>query len=202
MRSVTPAVLLVLALVAPAFADPEPGDDRTDAGPASTEPVTPAKNRINLRLGAASTDSTGRPTICVDVSLVAGFAVETCGTGQGVIHDQAGTEMAHFRATYSILERATAKGTGRLRGGLGFAELQVGVDRPGFKFGAPDAAERGSVAGPEASLQGQWLMPLGAGVEAIASVTAGVALFAQADQLVIPQSNVQPFVAFEVGLGW
>ncbi|HEU4611789.1 MAG TPA: hypothetical protein VFS15_06915 [Kofleriaceae bacterium] len=162
----------------------------------------PTPNRINMRLGGATSDTTGRPTICVDVRIWSGLGVESCGTGQGVIHDEPGHELAHFRATWSVLEHATSSGTARLRGGIGWAELQVGVDHPGFHFGEPDPTERGSVAGPEAAVQGQWLVPLGKGVEAIASVTAGLALFADADQLILPQQNLQPFASFELGLGW
>lgn len=189
----TVALALLLA-ASPAHADDEalePGASNATASP----------NRINLRLGSATSDSTGRPTICLDVRVYARFGVESCGTGQGVIHDQTGSELAHFRATFSILETTTATGTGRLRGGLGWAELQVGVDRAGFRFNQPDV-ERGSVAGPEAAVQGQWLVPLAGGVEAVASATIGVAAFANADKLVTPQSNVQPFASFEVGLGW
>ena len=189
------SALLVLVLTASAHAD---GGEDLEPG-AST--ATSSPNRINLRLGSATSDSTGRPVICLDVRIVKGLGVEGCGTGQGVIHDQTGTELAHFRATYSILERTTKTGTGRIRGGLGFAELQVGVDRAGFNFNTPDV-ERGSVAGPEASIQGQWLVPLGAGVEAVASATIGAAAFANADKLVTPQSNLQPFASFEIGLGW
>jgi hypothetical protein len=173
----------------------------SEDGAGDTEPSTPVANRLNLRLGSATSDSTGRPTICLDVNVAAGFGVESCGTGQGILHDETGTELAHFRATFSFLSRATPSGTGRLRAGVGWAELQVGVDHAGFRFNTPDI-ERGSVAGPEAALQGQWLVPLAKGVEAIASVTAGAAVFANADQLVVPKNNVQPFVSFELGLGW
>lgn len=170
--------------------------------PGTTEGGAPTPNRINLRLGSSTSDSTGRPVICVDVRIWSGLGIESCGTGQGVIHDEPGHEMAHFRATWSILERTTGSGTGKLRGGIGFAELQVGVDHPGFHFGEPDRVERGSVAGPEAAVQGQWLVPLGKGIEAVASLTAGLAMFANADELITPQKNVQPFASFELGLGW
>lgn len=174
-------------------------DEATEPG---TREVAATPNRVNVRLGGATTDDTGRPTICVDVRLVAGLGVETCGTGQGVIHDELGSEMAHFRATYTVLERVTPRGVGRLRAGAGFAELQVGLDHPGFRFGAPDAVDRGSVAGPEAAVQGQWLVPLAGGVEAVVSLTAGVAAFANADELVVAKDRVQPFASFEVGVGW
>jgi hypothetical protein len=193
-----PALSLVL-LLAPTIAH---ADEPTEIEPGTTNAGAPTPNRVNLRLGNATSDSTGRPTICVDVRIWAGLGVESCGTGQGVIHDQPGTELAHFRATWSVYERATRAGTGRVRGGIGWAELQVGVDHPGFHFGEPDQVDRGSVAGPEAALQGQWLVPLGKGIEAVASITAGLAVFADADKLVTPQNNVQPFASFELGLGW
>lgn len=175
-------------------------DESLDPGTRSAD--GPAVNRLNMRVGSSTSDSTGRPTICVDVRVWSGLGVESCGTGQGVIHDEPGTELAHFRGTWSLLSTTTSTGTGRIRGGLGWAELQVGVDHPGFHFGSPDQIERGSVAGPEATLQGQWMVPLGAGVEAIASFTAGVAVFASADELIVPKDNVQPFASVEIGVGW
>ncbi len=188
---------LGLAL-APALARAEAESAAPGAG-AAAAPVT---NRVNLRIGGSTTDDTGNPTICVDVAIAGGFGVETCGTGQAIIHDDVGREMAHFRATYTFFDRATRRGTGKLRAGLGFAELQVGVDHPGFSFGEPDRVDRGSAAGPEAALQGQWLVPLAGGVEAVASFTAGVAAFAGADQLIEPQSTLQPFAAIEIGIGF
>ncbi|MBA3820210.1 MAG: hypothetical protein H0X17_15060 [Deltaproteobacteria bacterium] len=170
--------------------------------PGSGERAAPTSNRINFRLGGATTDDTGRPTICLDVRVIAGFGIESCGTGQAILHNDPGREMAHFRATWAFFERTTPHGVGKLRAGAGFAELQVGVDHPGFNFGDPDARDRGSVAGPEAVVQGQWLVPLGVGVEAVASMTAGVAAFAEADKLVVPSDSVQPFVSFEIGVGW
>ena len=179
---------------------------RSGAAEEATEPGTrsgaPTPNRINMRIGGATTDDTGRPTICLDVRIVAAFGIESCGTGQAIIHNEAGREMAHFRGTWTFLEKVTPRGVGKLRAGGGFAELQVGVDHPGFKFGEPDRVDRGSVAGPEAVVQAQWLVPLASGLEAVASVTGGVAYFAEAEKLIIPQDNLQPFVSFELGLGW
>ena len=195
MRS-APIVGLTLALAA----SPAHADEALEPGVKSAS--GPAVNRINMRVGAATSDSTGRPTICLDVRIWSGLGVESCGTGQGVIHDEVGSELAHFRGTWSLLSKTTSTGTGRLRGGLGWAELQVGVDHPGFHFGSPDQVDRGSVAGPEATLQGQWMVPLGAGVEAIVSFTAGVAVFASADELITPKDNVQPFASVEIGVGW
>ena len=191
------AFLLAL-LVVPAVAAAQPSEQEAGTGGDAGRPV---ENRINLRLGGATSDSTGRPTICLDVRVWSGLGVESCGTGQGVIHNEPGTELAHFRATWSIVQRATSSGTGRIRGGIGWAELQVGIDHPGFQFGQPDK-DRGSVAGPEGAVQGQFLVPLGKGIEAIASFTAGLSAFADADKLIVPQSNLQPFASVEIGAGW
>jgi hypothetical protein len=188
------ACLAVALAIAPAAAHAEEGGGPHERRWAATS------NRLNVRLGGATTDTTSRPTICVDVRVVSGFGVETCGTGQGIIHDEPGRQMAHFRATWTALARATERGVGKLRIGAGIAELQLDADRPGFNFGRPGRDQ--SVAGPQAVVQGQWLIPLAGGTEVVTSVTAGVAAFAEADQLVIPQRNVMPFVSFEIGLGW
>jgi len=168
----------------------------------TVESAPPTTNRLNMRFGGATSDDTGRPTICLDVRIIAGFGIESCGTGQAIIHNEPGREMAHFRGTWTFLQKHTTRGTGKLRAGAGFAEMQVGQDHPGFHFGEPDSVDRGSVAGPEAVLQAQWLVPLGVGIEAVTSVTAGLAVFSEADKLVIPQDAVQPFVSFEIGVGW
>ena len=154
-----------------------------------------------MRVGAASTDTTGRPTICLDVKIALGFGVESCGTGQALIHNDAGNEMAHFRATYAFADRSLWKGTLVARGGLGFAEMQVGVDHPGFRFGDPDA-DRGSVAGPEAALQAQWLAPLYEGLDFVVTGTAGLAFFAGAADLATTKSELQGFASIEAGIGW
>jgi len=194
--------LLVICMSPMVRAEPPSAPSGESIEEGSTSASGPATNRLNMRFGGATSDDTGRPTICLDVRIIAGFGVESCGTGQAIIHDEAGREMAHFRGTWTFLEKHTARGTGKLRAGAGFAELQVGQDHPGFKFGEPDKVDRGSVAGPEAVVQAQWLVPLGVGIEAVTSLTAGFAVFADAEKLVIPQDNVQPFVSFEIGVGW
>jgi hypothetical protein len=195
MRAVKLVLVAVLAWPVAAFADPA-----DDGGTSGTE-HPPIKNRINFRVGAATTDTNGHPTICLDVRVVRGFGIESCGTGQALLHDDPGYEMAHFRGTYSLLEGPVWKGTGHVRGGLGFAEMQVGIDHPGFQFGSPDK-DRGSVSGPEASLSGQLLLPLYKGVDFVMTGTAGLALFQHADELVQTKSNLQSFVSVEAGIGW
>lgn len=189
---------LALVLVVPALARADEPVDQGSADPGDHPPIV---NRINLRVGNASTDTNGRPTICLDVRVYGRFGVESCGTGQAILHNDPGNEMAHFRATYSIADRSLWKGTLHARGGLGFAEMQVGVDHPGFNFGSPDA-DRGSVAGPEASLSAQWLLPLYKGFDFVVTGTAGLAYFARADELATTKSDVQGFASIEAGIGW
>lgn len=160
-----------------------------------------ARNRINLRVGGASTDTTGVPTICMEVRAVARLSVEGCGTGSGFLHGQSGGEMAHFRAKWQALGRVVGNGQLRVHGGVGFAELQLDADQPGFDFGAPRGS-RIETAGAEGSLSLSWLRPMGAGWELIVNTTGGMAWLPHAGELVVPQARAQPFVSFELGVGW
>lgn len=159
-----------------------------------------AKNRLNLRLGTASSDHTGRPTICMEVRAVSRLSFEGCGTGATVLHNEPGGEMAHFRAKWSVLDRAAARGLLRTQLGFGFAELAIDADEPGFVI---SPGENGVEAvGPEASVSVQWLRPMGKGWELLINTSAGLAWIPGADELSEPQSTTQPFVSFEVGAGW
>ncbi len=177
------------------------GSGTAAAGNGRPTPHRPVVNRLNLRVGASSSELNGRPTICMDVKIALGFDVESCGTGQAIIHNDPGQEMAHFRVNYAWLSRSVGKGTLLGRAGVGFAEMQVGKDNPGFVFGKPDA-DRGSLAGPETSLSAQWLVPMYKSLDFVVTGTAGVAYFANAKQLVIGQNEVQGFVSIDAGLGW
>lgn len=190
------AVALVIASPILAHAD-EPAD----GGPTDPSDHPPIVNRVNLRMGFASTDQNGHPTICMDVNIIYGFGVESCGTGQAILHDDYGQEMAHFRVNYSFADRSLWKGTLHARGGVGFAELQVGKDNPGFVFGAPDQ-DRGSVSGPEAALSAQWLLPMYKGLDFVVTGTTGVAYFAHAPELATTKSELQGFASIEAGIGW
>lgn len=153
-----------------------------------------------MRLGLASSDAVGRPTVCAEVSIWRGASVESCGTGSGIWHNEAGRQMMHVRVNAPVRRDAFAGGWSSVRLGFGFAELEVGPDRPGFDFG--DADQPNSSAGPDTSVSVQWLRPLAGGIELVATGTIGVAWIQGAPQLAVPQSEGQPYVAFEVGAGW
>lgn len=175
-------------------------DDHVDV-PTESANAAPVENRINVRGGIASSDHNGRPTICVDVRIAFDVALETCGTGAGLVGDVSGADMAHFRAHYAFLRGRFDEATLRVRGGVGFAELQVGLDRPGFTFDGPDDS-RGAVSGPEISLSAQMLAPIYKGFDFVLTGTAGLAVFRRADELVVPQGELQPFISIEAGIGW
>lgn len=176
-------------------------NDRVDVPSDSDRPPPLIENRVNVRGGLASSDRNGRPTICVDVRLAFEIGLETCGTGAGVVGDVDGTDMAHFRASYAFVRGRLDDATVRVRGGVGFAELQVGLDRPGFTFDGPDDA-KGAVSGPEVSVSAQLLSPIYRGFDFVITGTAGLALFRRADELVVPKGELQPFVSIEAGMGW
>jgi hypothetical protein len=188
-------LLIIAGIPASAFAD-EPVDTIPDR-----DTAIPIENRINLRAGVASSDRNGRPTICLDVRVAFNVGVESCGTGSGMWGDSNGVEMAHFRANYAFVRRQLERSAVTVRGGAGLAELQVGVDRPGLSLAGPEAG-RGAVTGPELSLSAQLLLPAYKGVDFVLTGTAGVAAFRHADELVVPQSSVQPFFSIEAGVGW
>lgn len=183
---------------APVMASAEPTDDG-DSGDSGDH--APIENRVNVRFGKSSADTDGRPSVCLDVRVYWRFSVESCGTGQAIIHNDSGQEMMHVRANYSFTDFSLWKGTLHTRGGLGFAEMQVGKDNPGFQFGSPDD-DRGSVAGPEAALSAQWLAPLYNKLDFVVTGTVGVAYFAGADELATTKSDVQGFASIEAGIGW
>ncbi len=200
MRPILAALALIAATAAPvggpAFAD-ESVDDGGDVVPQPHAPY-----RVNLRLGTASTDRNGMPTVCAEVRVWADLAIESCGTGADLWHQNDGPEMMHVRASWELFDRTTHRGRGGVRVGAGFAELAVGDDQLGFEFGDPDNRDPVSVAGPEVAVSAQWTLPLGKGLQAVGTFTGGVGYFSGAPKLILPRDEVQPFAAFDLGVGW
>lgn len=193
-----PAPLAALALIV--VASTAGADDDRGGAPAPTSATPPY--RLNLRIGGASSDRNGMPTVCGEVRVWRGLGVESCGTGAQLWHDGDGAEMMHVRSTFEVVHWATGGG-GRLglRAGVGFAEVSVAADQLGFQFGSPDAT-KASAAGPEASVSAQWTRPLVGATDAIATFTVGSAYISGAPELVLPRERAQPFASFEIGVGW
>jgi len=156
---------------------------------------------VNFRGGITSSSDTGRPTMCLELSPFGPLSIEACGTGSGMLHTDPGAEIGHFRAKWVAAKWRTNRTTLRLQPGLGFAELQLGPDEPGFLFGG-SAAGGIETAGPEASLSLQLRYDLLAGFEMVADINAGAAWMQHAPSLLQPQARPQPFVDVTIGLGW
>lgn len=174
---------------------------------ASAQPVSPpppppevdTKSHFNLRVGAATNADNERASICIEVALWRKLSVEGCGNGSGILHNSDGGELAHFRAKWAVWSAAIPRGNLVVQGGIGFAELQVGKDDPGFEFGSPTGQ---SAAGAEGALSVQYLAPFGRGFEFIASSAMGMAYIRGANELPTAPSQAQPFASFELGIGW
>lgn len=174
-------------------------DDHAD-DEADQEVLERTENRVNLRLGVASSDDNGRPAVCLEVRAVLQLSIEGCGTGSGILHDSAGGELAHFRAKWAVDRRTLRGGVLQTQLGIGLAELQVDADQAGFVIN-PDPGGVEAV-GPEASVGVQWMRALAGGWEIVMNANAGLSWIPGASDLRGQPSSQQPFVGFEIGAGW
>ena len=156
---------------------------------------------LNFRGGFSSTTGADRPTMCLEVSPWGPMSLEACGTGSGILHSSEGAEIAHFRTKWTMFNWKLESSNLKVQPGMGFAELQLSADEPGFRFGSPDGPSI-ETAGPEASISLQWHSSIGAGIELVGDLSMGAGWFAHAEKLLIPQKQIQPFADLTIGLGW
>lgn len=178
----------------PIFGDPPgppPPAEETEAAP---------RNYGNLRVGASSASRNGRPEICAEVSPHRLLSIEGCGTGAGFLHQDPEPELARFRAKLQLPSWQAGSAWLRPSVGLGFAELQIDEDSPGFQFQGTGAGV--STAGPEVSAGLQALLPTTGPWELIGALSVGAAWLPHAPELVIPQSTFQPSVSVSLGIGF
>jgi hypothetical protein len=156
---------------------------------------------FQMRVGASSGNHTARPEVCAEMAPLRRFSVQACGTGAGIWHQDPAPQLAHFRVDWHILTRRFAGGVVEPLIGVGFAELQVGRDDPGFKF--TGAGERAvETAGPEAATALRWIRRLDANFELVFDLHLGAAWLAHAPELVVPQSKLQVFTGVGAGVGF
>lgn len=159
----------------------------------------PTRDYVNLRLGAST--GSKRLEMCLELSPLEAFSMEACGTGSEILHHENAPELAHFRAKYTLTQWKTEIGWLQPRVGVGFTELQVGADDPGFQFfGVGSRAVE--TAGPEASLGIRGLYPLGSHFDLVGELSLSMAWLRYAPQLTMPQSQFQPAVSFTLGAGF
>ncbi len=189
-------VLLLLPLAASAEeAIPVPASEVSVALP---QPA-PARNFVNFRIGGGSTSE--RPRLCLEASPHDRFSIEACGTGSGFLHHDEGPETAHFRGRARLHRWTTRWGQLEPLVGVGFAEVQLGEDDPGFRF--RDVGPRGvETTGPEASVSLRHVLPIAAGLELVGDLSMGTVYLPNAPKLVRPMSPVLPWVSVTVGAGF
>ncbi|MCC7441846.1 MAG: hypothetical protein IT285_09440 [Bdellovibrionales bacterium] len=165
--------------------------------------VGPKSHSLNLRGGMASVVGEGsRPEMCLDVAPWRAFSFEACGNGSTVLHSDPNPTVMHVRGKLLFTTWNQRPGWLQLMATVGFAELQVGADSPGFHFTStgPEGVE---TAGPEAGMSARWLVPLkDSGFEAVVEANVSLAYLPHAPELVKPQSGLQPSVELTVGIGF
>lgn len=197
----------LLLLPTAAFADESEGgeDDAEEAPPTSvtiTESAPDApRNFGNFRAGAGSSSENGHAYLCLEGSPLAFFALEACGTGSGFLHEDESPETAHFRTKLTPRVWKYREGFLAPHLDLGFAELQIAEDTPGFDFRGtgPDGVE---TAGPEAGLGVRLLYPLSRYVEIVGDMSVGYAWLPHAPELVDPHPEHVVSASFSFGVGF
>lgn len=194
---------LALGLAVALAASGAQAQEKDAAQPAPKAADAPPRTYGNLRIGASSVDENGHPELCGEVAPLAWISVEGCGTGAGMFHHDARKEMSHYRANVRVVSAPLDSGVAWIepRVGVGFSELQVGEDKPGFHF-AGTGDRHVETAGPEISGDVRLLVPMRYGFELLADVTAGAAWFPHAPELLAPMGPVQPFLTFGLGVGF
>ncbi len=140
------------------------------------------RSYANLRVGGSSSDPEGHPSVCLEVSPLSFLSVEGCGTGSGFLHDSSQPELAHFRSKFALGTFRNDRAWFRPQLAVGFAELQVAEDSPGFDFDGtgPEGVE---TAGPEAGVSLKMLVPVRGGFEIVGDIGLGVAYLKHAPAL-------------------
>lgn len=187
-------IFLALALFASAASakDDDPAAFTSSMGP---------RNYFHMRVGGSSGNRTVRPEICAEVAPHERISVQACGTGTGIWHNDPAPQLAHFRVDAHLTAFRALGGVLKPLFGLGFAELQVGTDDPGFQF-TSTGARKVETAGPEAAWSLRYVRPLDRHFELIADANIGAAWMAHARELAVPQSRFQPFLSISVGVGF
>jgi hypothetical protein len=159
---------------------------------------------FDLRLGMngiLQADEQVRPDLCAEVSPMRRISVEACGNGSGVLHQNDGPDMAHFRLRGAPIVFGDGAMDGRVLVGAGFTEVQRASDQPGFRFGEANETAV-EAAGPEVSvgLKGRfWVTPHS---HIAVDVVAGSAYIPGAPSVMGWESPVVPFVSLSTGMGF
>ena len=144
----------------------------------------------------------GKMNVCGEVRVVGSFSIEGCGTAPGLLHDEPNREVSHYRIKAKAFEYYDGDLQVQLQFAAGFAEFQIGKDKPGFFFGDPAGNGKVETAGPEGSLSMQWMLPVHSGLDFVADLTAGMAWFQRLPEIDPNLDRLHPFVDVTLGIGW
>ena len=157
-------------------------------------------SHANFRMGFSSATTNGQSTICLEGMILSSFAIETCGTGYGFVHREAGTDFVHFRGKWNAFTQSFSQSLIKAQLGAGFAEIQIAADEVGFQFGGTGNGVE--TAGPEASLSVQWMHRIDTHTELVVDMNLGSAFFYYGPELIVPQPQIYPFFEVSCGVGW
>ena len=158
--------------------------------------------RGSVRVGANQDRSGSRQEICLALSPFRRWSLETCGTGAGFLAPASpNPDLAHFRLRHDAWRRDLRSGWLVAGWQLGFAELEIGDDDPGFYFGSvgPRALE---TAGPSLGASLRWTHPLRNHLFVFGELNGNMAYFHHAPALLRPQSPWFPSLSVSIGLGF
>jgi hypothetical protein len=130
------------------------------------------------------------------------MTVEGCGTGSGFLHHADEPDLAHFRTRFVGFSERRGRWDGSALLGVGFAEIQRGVDDEGFLFGPARSDDQNEGAGPEVSagLKGRaWFLER---AYASADLNVGVAHIPSAPTVNGQEGPWVPFAAMTAGIGF
>ena len=160
-----------------------------------------SRNFVNLRIGSTSANRNSHPEMCLEAAPMSFFSVEMCGTGTGIFHTDPAPALMHVRTKIRAVQVDFEDWFLTIFGGVGFAELQVGEDAPGFIFNGvgPQGVE---TAGPEVSAHVRALIPVFGGVDLMTELSLSGAYLPYAPDLVTSLDPFQPAFSFTIGAGF
>ena len=187
--------MLIALLTALSFAQDSASSEVTLPRPLAGRPI------LDLRLGADTVSALDAPIVCMEGYPLAWLSVEACGTGANVWHQPTGPEMSHYRTRIRAMHATDGRLEAELLPGIGFSEVQVGPDAPGFLFGRPRTDDQVEAAGAEASLSGKIRYWTGK-TYVVVDVNAGAAIVPAAPVVTGATGPLLGFGGITVGAGF
>lgn len=157
---------------------------------------------VDVRAGASQSRDALTLTACVETLFVGPFSAQVCGSGRGLLWDKNDREpeLTHYR----VRLRWARASLGRLwllpTVQAGMSELRAGTVDAGYLPGR--GSSRQLALGPAAGAALQLLWPLGGGFELVGDVHLEAAWIPRADELVLPQEELQPALGATLGIGF